>query len=235
MADLGVDAYRFSISWPRIQPEGRGRASASGIGFYRGLAERLPRGRHHAVGDALPLGPAPGPRGRGRLARAATRPTASPSTRASSWTSSPTSSRTGSRSTSPGAPPSSATRAASTPPGAGRAPGRPGGPPPAARARPGRARVREAAPEAVVGITLEPLLGPPASDAAADVDAARRIDGLRQPALPRPRLRGRTRDVLDDLGGAQWFGRTPSPTCRHRRADRLPRRELLQPPHDTGG
>ncbi|SDR99210.1 GH1 family beta-glucosidase [Microlunatus soli] len=41
MADLGLDAYRFSIAWPRIQPGGTGRALSAGIDFYRRLAESL--------------------------------------------------------------------------------------------------------------------------------------------------------------------------------------------------
>jgi beta-glucosidase len=41
MADLGVDAYRFSISWSRIQPDGTGAVNAEGIAFYRRLAEAL--------------------------------------------------------------------------------------------------------------------------------------------------------------------------------------------------
>jgi beta-glucosidase len=41
MADLGVDAYRFSIAWPRIQADGTGPANSAGIGFYRNLAEQL--------------------------------------------------------------------------------------------------------------------------------------------------------------------------------------------------
>ncbi|MFJ2651674.1 GH1 family beta-glucosidase [Streptomyces sp. NPDC087420] len=41
MADLGVGAYRFSVSWPRVQPGGRGPASAKGLDFYRGLADGL--------------------------------------------------------------------------------------------------------------------------------------------------------------------------------------------------
>ncbi len=44
MADLGLKAYRFSIAWPRVQPEGKGRANQAGLDFYRrlvgGLAER---------------------------------------------------------------------------------------------------------------------------------------------------------------------------------------------------
>ena len=45
MAELGLQAYRFSVAWPRVQPDGRGRISASGLDFYRDLVERL-----HAVG-----------------------------------------------------------------------------------------------------------------------------------------------------------------------------------------
>ncbi|GLB67472.1 GH1 family beta-glucosidase [Arthrobacter mangrovi] len=42
---LGVDSYRFSLSWPRIQPDGRGAANPAGIGFYdRLLDELLERG-----------------------------------------------------------------------------------------------------------------------------------------------------------------------------------------------
>lgn len=41
MADLGVNAYRFSIAWPRIQPDGTGAAHPEGIGFYDGLVDRL--------------------------------------------------------------------------------------------------------------------------------------------------------------------------------------------------
>jgi beta-glucosidase len=41
MADLGVNAYRFSIAWPRIQPDGTGPANARGMRFYRELSETL--------------------------------------------------------------------------------------------------------------------------------------------------------------------------------------------------
>ena len=34
MRDLGIQAYRFSISWSRVLPEGRGRPNAAGIDFY---------------------------------------------------------------------------------------------------------------------------------------------------------------------------------------------------------
>ena len=38
---LGVDVYRFSISWPRVQPGGRGPASAKGLDFYNRLLDEL--------------------------------------------------------------------------------------------------------------------------------------------------------------------------------------------------
>ena len=41
MKGLGLDAYRFSISWSRIQPEGRGRANAAGLAFYDRLLDEL--------------------------------------------------------------------------------------------------------------------------------------------------------------------------------------------------
>ena len=41
MADLGVDAYRFSISWPRVVPAGRGEVNPAGLGFYDRLVDEL--------------------------------------------------------------------------------------------------------------------------------------------------------------------------------------------------
>jgi beta-glucosidase len=41
LAELGLSAYRFSIAWPRIQPDGRGRLNQAGIGFYDRLIDRL--------------------------------------------------------------------------------------------------------------------------------------------------------------------------------------------------
>jgi beta-glucosidase len=41
MSSLGLRGYRFSISWPRIQADGRGPANPKGIDFYRRLAEGL--------------------------------------------------------------------------------------------------------------------------------------------------------------------------------------------------
>src|SRR5512134_3613906 len=41
MAGLGVNAYRFSIGWGRVLPEGRGRINAPGLGFYDRLVDAL--------------------------------------------------------------------------------------------------------------------------------------------------------------------------------------------------
>jgi len=41
MADLGVGAYRFSVAWPRIQPEGRGAPNQPGLDHYRRLVDAL--------------------------------------------------------------------------------------------------------------------------------------------------------------------------------------------------
>ena len=68
---LGLDAYRFSIAWPRILPEGRGRVNDAGLDFYDRLVDELLRQRDHAPRHALSLGPAPGPRGRRAAGRAA--------------------------------------------------------------------------------------------------------------------------------------------------------------------
>ncbi len=41
MASLGLNAYRFSISWPRVQPGGRGAANQRGLDYYRALLDEL--------------------------------------------------------------------------------------------------------------------------------------------------------------------------------------------------
>jgi beta-glucosidase len=41
MAALNVESYRFSIAWPRVQPDGRGPLNARGVAFYRQLVEGL--------------------------------------------------------------------------------------------------------------------------------------------------------------------------------------------------
>lgn len=41
IAMLGVDSYRFSVSWPRVQPLGQGAWSESGLAFYERLVDGL--------------------------------------------------------------------------------------------------------------------------------------------------------------------------------------------------
>jgi beta-glucosidase len=41
MAKLGIESYRFSIAWPRVQPDGRGPLNRRGVDWYRQLCEGL--------------------------------------------------------------------------------------------------------------------------------------------------------------------------------------------------
>ncbi|WP_067450230.1 GH1 family beta-glucosidase [Actinomadura macra] len=41
MAGLGIDAYRFSIAWPRVQPSGGGPVNTKGLDFYDRLVDGL--------------------------------------------------------------------------------------------------------------------------------------------------------------------------------------------------
>ena len=41
MKALGVKAYRFSIAWPRLFPEGRGTPNPKGLAFYDRLVDEL--------------------------------------------------------------------------------------------------------------------------------------------------------------------------------------------------
>mmetsp|Transcript_10273 Transcript_10273/g.13484 ORF Transcript_10273/g.13484 Transcript_10273/m.13484 type:complete len:505 (-) Transcript_10273:99-1613(-) len=41
MKELGLKSYRFSISWPRVQPAGTGETNAEGIAFYNKLIDTL--------------------------------------------------------------------------------------------------------------------------------------------------------------------------------------------------
>ena len=41
MKSLGVQAYRFSVAWPRLLPEGRGSANEAGLAFYDRLIDAL--------------------------------------------------------------------------------------------------------------------------------------------------------------------------------------------------
>ncbi|MDP9134348.1 MAG: GH1 family beta-glucosidase [Actinomycetota bacterium] len=41
IAGLGVDLYRFSLAWPRLQPSGRGALNQAGVDFYSRLVDAL--------------------------------------------------------------------------------------------------------------------------------------------------------------------------------------------------
>jgi beta-glucosidase len=41
MAELRIETYRFSIAWPRVQPDGRGALNGRGVDFYRRLVEGM--------------------------------------------------------------------------------------------------------------------------------------------------------------------------------------------------
>ena len=41
MRSLGLGAYRFSVAWGRVLPEGRGRVNPAGLGFYEKLVDSL--------------------------------------------------------------------------------------------------------------------------------------------------------------------------------------------------
>ncbi len=41
LRELGVGAYRFSVSWPRVQPTGSGPGNQPGLDYYRRLVEQL--------------------------------------------------------------------------------------------------------------------------------------------------------------------------------------------------
>jgi beta-glucosidase len=41
LTDLGVDAYRFSVAWPRVQPSGSGAVNAPGLDYYDRIVDAL--------------------------------------------------------------------------------------------------------------------------------------------------------------------------------------------------
>jgi len=206
MAELGFDAYRFSIAWSRIQADGTGAPNQAGIDFYRRLAESLlERGitpwatlYHWDLPQALE------DRG-GWLERDTALRFADYAAHVADglgdvvtdwitlnepWCSSFLGYASGHH-----------------------APGRTLG------ARSAHAAhhlllghglaldvLRSSRPEARVGTTLNLYSVRPASDSDADRDAARRIDGLSNRLFLDPVLRGvYPADVLDDLGQSSWF------------------------------
>ncbi|KAF3338343.1 beta-glucosidase 31-like protein [Carex littledalei] len=41
MHETGLDAYRFSIAWPRLIPDGRGKVNAKGLEYYNNFIDEL--------------------------------------------------------------------------------------------------------------------------------------------------------------------------------------------------
>ena len=52
MAEAGLRAYRFSVSWPRVFPRGRGEINRAGLQFYGALIDEL---RSHDIEPILTL------------------------------------------------------------------------------------------------------------------------------------------------------------------------------------
>lgn len=208
MARLGLDAYRFSISWPRIQPNGRGPRQRAGIGFYRRLAEDL---LEHGVQPWATLYHWDLPQELEDAGGWIERDTAErfadycagvaeelgdviPNwiTLNEPWCSAFLGYASGVH-----------------------APGRKLGSQAARAAHHlllghglATTRLRDVRPDAQVGLTVNLYSVRPATEREGDLDAARRIDGLSNRFFLDPVLLGRyPADVLEDLGETDWFER----------------------------
>ncbi len=196
MSELGLGAYRFSVAWPRVQPLGSGAVDQRGLDFYRRLVDTLlaqgiqpwPTLYHWDLPQ--PLEDAGGWPERDtalRFAEYAAIVHEALADRVTHWTTM-------------NEPWCSAFLGYAT----GRhAPGRRE---PAAAVRAahhlmlGHGLAARAMPDARVGITLNLTHVTPASSAAADLDAARRIDGMQNRIFLDPLLLAAyPDDVLADL------------------------------------
>lgn len=52
LRELGVDSYRFSISWSRVMPDGEGEINPMGLAFYKNLTARL---KQYGISPAVTL------------------------------------------------------------------------------------------------------------------------------------------------------------------------------------
>jgi beta-glucosidase len=201
MADLGLQSYRFSVAWPRIQPDGSGPANEAGLDFYRQLVDEL---RSYDIEPWVTLyhwdlpqalqdaGGWPARDTAARFADYAELVHRALGDRVSYWTTlnEPWCSAFLGYASGTHAPGTTDPRAAVRAShhlllGHGLA----------------SQAIRSAAPAAQLGITLNLYAVTPAGDSVADQDAARRIDGLQNRWFLDPVLAGRyPPDVLEDLG-----------------------------------
>ena len=202
MADLGLGAYRFSIAWPRVQPLGSGAVNQRGLDFYRRLVDSLlergiepwPTLYHWDLPQ--PLEDAGGWPERDTALRFADYAAAvheALADRVTRWTTfnEPWCSAFLGYATGRHAPgrrePAAAVRAAH-------------------HLLPGHGLAVRALGDAEVGITLNLTDVSPRTRADADLDAARRIDGMQNRIFLDPLLRGSYPvDVIADLCGTTSF------------------------------
>ena len=211
MADLGVTAYRFSIAWPRIQPQGVGAANPDGISFYRRLAEALlqrgitPFATLYHWDLPLALEDRGGWLNRDTAERFGDYASFAAAelgdvvtnwiTLNEPWCSSFLGYASGEHAPGKRIGSRASHAAHHLLLGHGRA----------------VAAIREARPTANVGVTLNLYSVRPATQSTGDLDAARRIDGLQNRLFLDPILLGRyPADVLHDLGEEEWFAANPS-------------------------
>jgi beta-glucosidase len=207
MAELGLTSYRFSVSWPRVQPDGTGAGNPAGLDFYRRLVDDL---LEHGIEPWVTLyhwdlpqsiedaGGWPARDTAARFADYAQLTQAALGDRVRYWTTL-------------NEPWCSAFLGY----GSGvHAPGLQDG---AAAVRAGHhlmlghglavQALRAARPEHQFGVTLNLYAVSPQTDSPADADAARRIDGLANRFFLDPILRGEyPADVLGDLRQVSDFG-----------------------------
>ena len=230
-ASLGVNAYRFSIAWPRIFPDGGGRARAARARPLLAPDRRPARARHRAGRDALPLGPAAGAQDEGgwrnrdtaeRFAEFAATCFDAYGDRVSRWLTINEPWIVGLLGYlhglhAPGDQGRRARRGDRLPPPAARPRARGAG------AAPHRARRR-------IGIALNLAPHYPASDAPPTSTASRGSDGYVNRWFLDPVCRGSTPPTCARATRSSSARSTSSATAtsRRSRADRLPRRQLLR-------
>jgi beta-glucosidase len=206
MARLGLTGYRFSVAWPRVQPDGTGRISRRGLDFYERLVDELlaagiqpwPTLYHWDLPQRLEdRGGWPSRETAYRFAEYAGAVHVALGDRVSNWTTI-------------NEPWCAAF--------AGYASGEhaPGRCEPEAALRAAHhlllahglaaAEIRAQRPENNVGIAVNLYPVTPATEVEADVDAARRIDGLQNRLFLDPLLHGRyPDDVIADVRGVSDF------------------------------